>query len=164
MTTCSICYNKFNDEDNDGDNEETAGSDLDISISLKCETLKCDSLVCNGCQIKLQNQIGRNNAIKCPFCRQLQLKNHFKWNVLHEDLYLWKEKQKRILYFGIGCKEELLNGIKKMIEITNTQLEELKQFPTMVEVTQKTLDEFNEQMEKLQSEMDEKIEKLAIYA
>jgi len=51
-----------------------------------------------------------------------------------------------------------------MIEITNTQLEELKQFPTMVEVTQKTLDEFNEQMEKLQSEMDEKIEKLAIYA
>jgi len=43
MTTCSICYNKFNDEDNDGDNEETAGSDLDISISLKCETLKCDS-------------------------------------------------------------------------------------------------------------------------
>ena len=30
MTTCSICYNEFND----GDDEETAGSNLDITISL----------------------------------------------------------------------------------------------------------------------------------
>ena len=142
IITCSICYEEFND----GNDEETAGSDLDIGISLKCETLKCDSLICNGCQIKLQKQIGKNNIIKCAFCRQIQFKNHFTWNVLKEDLYLWKEKQKRKLGFGIHCNEELINGIKNMIEITNKQLEDL-----------------TEKMEKIQREMNEKIEKLAIY-
>jgi len=112
----------------------------------------------------MQKQIGRKNAIKCPFCRQLCLKNHFKWNVLAEDLYLWSEKQKRKLEFGIICKEELINGVKKIIEITQNQVEELKQFPTIVEVTQKTLQDFNEQMEKLQREMNEEVEKLEIYA
>ena len=159
MTSCSICYEKFND----GVDEETAGSNLDITISLKCETQKCDSLICHGCQIELYKQIGINNVLKCPFCRQLQFKNHFKYNVLDNDLYLWREKQKRKLEFGIYCKEELINGVKKMIEITNTQLEELKEFPSMVEATQKSLHLFTEQMDELQKEMDEKIEKLAIY-
>tara|TARA_Y100001980_G_C14549260_1_gene331024 strand:+ start:1481 stop:1963 length:483 start_codon:yes stop_codon:yes gene_type:complete len=159
MTTCSICYEEFND----GNDEETAGSDLDIGISLKCETLKCDSLICNGCQIKLQKQIGRNNVIKCPFCRQIQFKNHFTWNVLQEDLYLWKEKRKRKLSLGIYCNEELINGLKSMIEITNKQLEEFKNLPPMVEATHKTLEDFTKQMEKIQREMNEKIEKLAIY-
>lgn len=142
MTNCSICYEEFHD----GYDFETAGSDLDISISLECETPKCNYLVCHGCEVKLQNQVGRKNVIKCPFCRKLHLKNHFKWNVLAEDLYLWKEKQKRKLKFGIYCKEELIKGYMKLIENT-----------------QKQLKEFNEEMENLQREMDEKVEKLAIY-
>lgn len=159
MIICSICYNEFNN----GNDEETAGSDLDIDISLKCETQKCDSLICNGCQVKLQNQVGKKNVIKCPFCRQIQFKNHFKWNVLHESLYLWREKQKRKLSFGIYCKEELINGVKKIIETTNIQLEELKEFPLMIETIQKSLKLFTVQMDELQKEIDDKIEKLAIY-
>ena len=159
MTTCSICYEKFND----GDDEETAGSDLDITMSLKCETQKCDSLICHGCQIKLYKQIGINNVLKCPFCRQLQFKNHFKYNVLDNDLYLWREKKKQKLEFDIYCKGELINGLKEIIEITNRQLEELKEFPSMVEATQKSLNLFTEHMDELEKEMDEKVKKLEIY-
>lgn len=50
-----------------------------------------------------------------------------------------------------------------MIEITNTQLEELKEFSLMVEATQKSLHLFTEQMDELQKEMDKKIEKFSIY-
>jgi hypothetical protein len=142
MTTCSICYEEFNN----GENHETAGSNLDINISIKCETPNCECIICHGCEIILQQQIGKDKAIKCPFCRQLYLKNHFKWNVLQEDLLLWKEKQKRKLNLGIACKQEIINVYKKMIKTTHKQLEEL-----------------NEQIEFLQNEMNEKIEKLAVY-
>ena len=37
------------------------------------------------------------------------------------------------------------------------------EFPSMVEATQKSLQLFTEQVDELQKEMDEKIEKLAIY-
>tara|TARA_B100001093_G_C26593154_1_gene912472 strand:- start:53 stop:184 length:132 start_codon:yes stop_codon:yes gene_type:complete len=43
-----------------------------------------------------------------------------------------------------------------MIEITNTQLEELKEFPSMVEATPESLHLFTEQIDELQKEMDEK--------
>ena len=61
MFSCSICYNEFND----GNDEDTVGSELDKNIALKCETKNCDTLICNGCEIKLQYQIGKYNIIKC---------------------------------------------------------------------------------------------------
>ena len=138
-SSCSVCLEEFKDNE---------------TISKT----SCNHMFHENC---LETWLKTN--IKCPFCRQLQFKNHFKYNVLDNDLYLWREKQKRKLEFGIYCKEELINRVKKMIEITNTQLEELKEFPSMVEATQKSLRLFTEQMDELKKEMDEKIEKLVIY-
>jgi len=48
-----------------------------------------------------------------------------------------------------------------MIEITNIQLEELKEFPLIIETIQKSLHLFTDQMDELQKEMDEKNRKIS---
>jgi Zn-finger nucleic acid-binding protein len=70
---------------------ETSKSKLDIGISLRCQTPNCKAIVCNGCEVKLQEQLGYNSVeiIKCPLCRQQYLKNHLTWVVLKVD---FKEK------------------------------------------------------------------------
>ena len=35
----------------------------DISIVLRCETPKCKSIICNDCEIKLQEQLENSNQI-----------------------------------------------------------------------------------------------------
>ena len=87
MTTCTICFDEFIMETD----EETSKSKLDIGISLRCQTPNCKAIVCNGCEVKLQEQLGDNyvEIIKCPLCRQQYLKNHLQWCVLEYDL---KEK------------------------------------------------------------------------
>ena len=76
MVTCNICFDEFIMESD----EETAGSDLDISIALRCDTKNCKAIVCNGCEVKLQEQLKRNpiGIIKCPLCRQQYFKNHLQ--------------------------------------------------------------------------------------
>ena len=97
MTTCTICFNEFIMEmeiDND-----TAGSELDIGIALRCETPNCKAIVCNGCEVKLQNELKRNpiGIIKCPLCRQEYFKNHLQWCVLEYDLKEKIKEKKRSL-------------------------------------------------------------------
>ena len=95
MATCNICFNEFILQSD----LKTAGTNLDISIALRCETPNCKAIVCNGCEVKLQNELKRNpiGIIKCPLCRQQYFKNHLMWTVLEEELKNKIKQKKRSL-------------------------------------------------------------------
>ena len=115
MTTCNICFDEFIMETD----EETAGLDLDISIALRCETPNCKAIVCNGCEVKLQNELKRNpiGIIKCPLCRQQYFKNHLMWTVLEEELKNKIKQKKRSLKSRIKYLQKELD---ESIEILKT--------------------------------------------
>ena len=121
MVSCNICFDEFIMESD----EETAGSDLDISIALRCDTKNCKAIVCNGCEVKLQNELKLQNVlkykpmgiIKCPLCRQQYFKNHLMWTVLEEELKN-KIKQKKIY---LNC---IIEFNKKLIENYQKKMDE----------------------------------------
>lgn len=106
MTSCNICFNEF-----------IIDNKKDISIALRCETPKCKSIICNDCEIKLQEQLENSNQIiKCPLCRQPYFKNHFRWSVLEGDLKRdWLKEKKRELSYKIKFNKELIEKLEKEI-------------------------------------------------
>ena len=107
MTTCTICFNEFIMESD----SETDIIKLDIGIALRCNTLNCEAIVCNTCEVKLQEQLGENSVeiIKCPLCRQEYLKNHLTWVVLNFDLREKIEEKKRYLNYRIKYLQKELD-------------------------------------------------------
>jgi len=106
MVSCTICFDEFIME------RKNTLEDLDICIALRCETPNCKCIICNGCEVKLQEQLGENpvGIIKCPLCQQQYFKNHLQWCVLENEL---KEKI-----------EEKKTSIKSRIEYLQKELDE----------------------------------------
>ena len=164
MSTCGLCYNEINEKDiydlfNQVNDDEIYNSYIDF----ECETFNCNSLICNECILKLQNQIDKNKPLKCPFCRQIQYKNYFTKTVLNEDLYLWKEKQIEKIGFELTCNEELINLHINVTDTINTHLKDFKDYPDEIKALNKSLDETKEEIEIVKYNVNNLIEKLEIY-
>ena len=95
MTSCNICFNEF-----------IIDNKKDLSIELRCERPKCKSIICNDCEIKLQEQLENSNQIiKCPL-----------WSVLEGDLKRdWLKEKKKELSYKIKFNKELIEKLEKEI-------------------------------------------------
>lgn len=81
MTSCSICYHEFYDEDDK--DKDYYDDELDINLSLECETDNCECIICHKCEIKLLSDPKIDDEyLKCPMCRQTYWKNYFTTMVL----------------------------------------------------------------------------------
>ncbi len=69
MTTCSICYEKF----------EKSG---DRILDFKCSTKNCECVICNNCVVNIYDNQSDNEHFKCPLCRQICYKEYFSTVVL----------------------------------------------------------------------------------
>jgi len=94
MTTCSICYNEFYDEDDK--DKDYYDDELDINLSLECETENCECIICHKCEMKLLSDPKIDDEyIKCPMCRQTYWKHYFNTMVLGMDLLIdWRNKKR----------------------------------------------------------------------
>lgn len=115
MTTCSICYHEFYDED---DKEKDYYDDeLDINISLECETENCECIICHKCEIKLLSDPKIDDEyLKCPMCRQTYWKNYFTTMVLQYISCEWREKTKKKLNWRIEYLREQKERIDKELQ------------------------------------------------
>ena len=55
MTSCSICYEEFYDEDDK--EKDYYDHELDINLSLECETENCECIICHKCEMKIIDQM-----------------------------------------------------------------------------------------------------------
>ena len=94
MTTCSICYNEFYDEDDK--DKDYYDDELDINLSLECKTENCECIICHKCEMKLLSDPKIDDKyIKCPMCRQTYWKHYFNTMVLGMDLLIdWRNKKR----------------------------------------------------------------------
>ena len=136
MVSCTICFDEFIMERD----FETAGTNLDIDIALRCDTKNCKAIVCNGCEVKLQNEFKLQNVfkykpkgiIKCPLCRQQYFKNHLMWTVLEEELKNKIKEKKIYLKYEIESSKNFIefnnNLIKKYQNKMDEAIETLKTY------------------------------------
>jgi len=115
IITCSICYNEFYDEDDK--DKDYYDDELDINLSLECETKNCECIICHKCEIKLlSNPKIDDEYIKCPMCRQTYWKNYFTTMVLQDIRFEWCEKTKKILNWRIKYLREEKERITKELQ------------------------------------------------
>lgn len=126
MTACNICYEELVVK---GDKDDIDDYLLDIDIALKCETPNCKSIICSGCESKMQDKLGVNlkQIIKCPLCRQPYYKNHLKWNVLEIDLKNKIARKKKKLEYIITFNEELIEYNKELINNLQREIDQCKE-------------------------------------
>ena len=115
MTTCSICYEEFYDEDDE--EKDYYDRELDISISHECETKNCDCIICHKCEMKLISDDPNNEMpFKCPMCRQNQWKHFFTTAVIICDFNDWHKETKKKLNWKIEYLREQKERIDKELQ------------------------------------------------
>ena len=123
IITCSICYNEFYDEDDK--DKYYYDDELDINLSLECETENCECIICHKCELKLLSDPKIDDEyLKCPMCRQTYWKNYFTTMVLGMDLLIdWRNKKKRELQEQINVLRERKQRIDEELQETLAKLE-----------------------------------------
>ena len=122
IITCSICYNEFYDEDDK--DKDYYDDELDINLSLECETENCECIICHKCEMQIIGQMNDRDTFKCPMCRQYQWKYHFDVMVLGMDLLIdWRDKKKRELQQQINFLRERKQRIEEELQETLAKLE-----------------------------------------
>ena len=115
MTTCSICYHEFYDEDDK--DKDYYDDELDINLSLECETENCECIICHKCELKLLSDPKIDDEyLKCPMCRQTYWKNYFNTMVLQNIRWEWREKTKKKLKWKIEYLREQKENITKELQ------------------------------------------------
>jgi hypothetical protein len=115
MSTCSICYHEFYDEDDK--DKDYYDDELDINLSLECETENCECIICHKCEIKLLSDPKIDDEyLKCPMCRQTYWKNYFTTMVLQNIRWEWREKTKKKLNWKIEYLREEKENITKELQ------------------------------------------------
>ena len=115
MTTCSICYHEFYDEDDK--DKDYYDDELDINLSLECETENCECIICHKCEMKLLSDPKIDDEyLKCPMCRQTYWKNYFTTMVLQNIRWEWREKTKKKLNWKIEYLREQKENITKELQ------------------------------------------------
>ena len=115
IITCSICYNEFYDEDDK--DKDYYDDELDINLSLECETENCECIICHKCEIKLLSDPKIDDEyLKCPMCRQTYWKNYFTTMVLQNIRWEWREKRKKKLNWKIEYLREQKENITKELQ------------------------------------------------
>jgi len=115
IITCSICYNEFYDEDDK--DKDYYDDELDINLSLECETENCECIICHKCEIKLLSDPKIDDEyLKCPMCRQTYWKNYFNTMVLQNIRWEWREKTKKNLNWTIKYLREEKERITKELQ------------------------------------------------
>ena len=115
MTTCSICYHEFYDEDDK--DKDYYDDELDINLSLECETENCECIICHKCELKLLSDPKIDDEyLKCPMCRQTYWKNYFNTMVLQNIRWEWREKTKKKLKWKIEYLREEKENITKELQ------------------------------------------------
>ena len=115
MTTCSICYHEFYDEDDK--DKDYYDDELDINLSLECETENCECIICHKCELKLLSDPKIDDEyLKCPMCRQTYWKNYFNTMVLQNIRWEWHEKTKKKLNWKIEYLREEKENITKELQ------------------------------------------------
>lgn len=115
MSTCSICYEEFYDEDDK--DKHYYDDELDINLSLECETENCECIICHKCEIKLLSDPKIDDEyLKCPMCRQTYWKNYFTTMVLQNIRWEWREKTKKKLNWKIEYLREQKENITKELQ------------------------------------------------
>ena len=115
IITCSICYNEFYDEDDK--DKDYYDDELDINLSLECETENCECIICHKCEMKLLSDPKIDDEyIKCPMCRQTYWKNYFTTMVLQDIKFEWREKRKKNLNWTIKYLREEKERIDKELQ------------------------------------------------
>ena len=115
IITCSICYNEFYDEDDK--DKDYYDDELDINLSLECETENCECIICHKCEMKLLSDPKIDDEyIKCPMCRQTYWKHYFNTMVLQDIRFEWREKRKKNLNWTIKYLREEKERIDKELQ------------------------------------------------
>jgi hypothetical protein len=115
MTSCSICYHEFYDEDDK--DKDYYDDELDINLSLECETENCECIICHKCEMKLLSDPKIDDEyLKCPMCRQTYWKNYFNTMVLVDIRWEWREKTKKKLNWTIEYLKEEKERITKELQ------------------------------------------------
>ena len=115
IITCSICYNEFYDEDDK--DKDYYDDELDINLSLECETENCECIICHKCEMKLLRDPKIDDEyIKCPMCRQTYWKHYFNTMVLQDIRFEWREKTKKNLNWTIKYLREEKERITKELQ------------------------------------------------
>jgi len=115
IITCSICYNEFYDEDDK--DKDYYDDELDINLSLECETENCECIICHKCEMKLLSDPKIDDEyIKCPMCRQTYWKHYFNTMVLQDIRFEWREKRKKNLNWTIKYLREEKENITKELQ------------------------------------------------
>jgi len=115
MTSCTICYHEFYDEDDK--DKDYYDDELDINLSLECETENCECIICHKCEMKLLSDPKIDyEYLKCPMCRQTYWKNYFNTMVLQNIRWEWREKTKKKLNWKIEYLREQKENITKELQ------------------------------------------------
>ena len=115
IITCSICYHEFYDEDDK--DKDYYDDELDINLSLECETENCECIICHKCEMKLLSDPKIDDEyLKCPMCRQTYWKNYFNTMVLQNIRWEWREKTKKKLNWKIEYLREQKENITKELQ------------------------------------------------
>ena len=115
IITCSICYHEFYDEDDK--DKDYYDDELDINLSLECETENCECIICHKCELKLLSDPKIDDEyLKCPMCRQTYWKNYFNTMVLQNIRWEWREKTKKKLKWKIEYLREQKENITKELQ------------------------------------------------
>ena len=115
IITCSICYHEFYDEDDK--DKDYYDDELDINLSLECETENCKCIICHKCEMKLLSDPKIDDEyLKCPMCRQTYWKNYFNTMVLQNIRWEWREKTKKKLNWTIEYLREEKERITKELQ------------------------------------------------
>ena len=115
IITCSICYHEFYDEDDK--DKDYYDDELDINLSLECETENCECIICHKCEMKLLSDPKIDDEyLKCPLCRQTYWKHYFNTMVLQNIRWEWREKTKKKLNWTIEYLREEKERITKELQ------------------------------------------------
>ena len=115
MTSCSICYEEFYDEDDK--EKDYYDHELDINLSLECETENCECIICHKCEMKLLSDPKIDaEYLKCPMCRQTYWKHYFNTMVLQNIRWEWRKKTKKKLNWKIEYLREQKERIDKELQ------------------------------------------------
>jgi hypothetical protein len=115
IITCSICYHEFYDEDDK--DKDYYDDELDINVSLECETENCECIICHKCEMKLLSDPKIDDEyLKCPMCRQTYWKHYFNTMVLQNIRWEWREKTKKNLNWTIKYLREEKERITKELQ------------------------------------------------
>ena len=100
MTTCSICYEKF----------EKSG---DRILDFKCSIKNCECVICNNCVVNIYDNQIDSEHFKCPFCRQICYKEYFSTVVLGMELKNKMEEKKQKLIWRVDFLKEERDRINR---------------------------------------------------